>query len=184
MFSIKLLLGVVTVSLGRDFVHETRNTATGQPRISRYFCAVGGWRFCSATELKHVNWKHGIIPPNKAYWIPMHQFLNDEDSRQAHYSGDGGQMKVLMYRTDVLRDISTTSSCPARKGFYGLIRSARHPDACLIYKINSKICVWTCGKGTPTGGAVARSWVPFGAASNRPVARKPSWANKIVAKIS
>ena len=81
----------------------------------------------------------------------MHQFLNDEDSRQAHYSGDGGQMKVLMYRTDVLRDISTTSSCPARKGFYGLIRSARHPYACLIYKINLKTCVWTCGKGTPTG---------------------------------
>jgi len=114
----------------------------------------------------------------------MHQFLNDEDSRQAHYSGDGGQMKVLMYRTDVLRDISTTSLCPARKGFYGLIRSARHPYACLIYKINLKKCVWTCGKGTPTGGAVALSWVPFGAASNRPVARKPSWANKIVAKSS
>ena len=31
----------------------------------------------------------------------MHQFLNYEDSRQAHYSGDGGQMKVLMYRTKV-----------------------------------------------------------------------------------
>ena len=34
--------------------------------------------------------------------------------------------------------ISTTSSCPARKGFYGLIRSARHLDACLIYKIFKK----------------------------------------------
>ena len=89
----------------------------------------------------------------------MHQFLNDEDSRQAHYSGDGGQMKVLMYHTDVLRNISTTSSCPAHKGFYGLIRSARHLDACIIYKINSKYVFEPVARvpQPQTGGAVARS---------------------------
>jgi len=51
--------GIVSL-LGRDSVHDTRNTAAGQPRISRYFCAVearpydgfgrGRWIFTSASK--------------------------------------------------------------------------------------------------------------------------------------
>jgi len=76
--------------------------------------------------------------------------------------------------TDVLCNIYHPLGSHKRAS-YGLVGSARHPDVCLIYRINLKICVCRSGtadKGTPTDGAVAPRRVPDEAASNRPVARK------------